>query len=247
MAKSFYFSHDYNARNDKELVKVSMKMGMEGIGVYWCIIEMLYEENGYLMLSECDSYAFALRVDIERITQLINDYNLFEKDDYKFWSNSVIERLKIRDEKSNKARESASKRWERNTNAMRTHNERNAIKERKGKEIKEKDNIYSFDQFWKDYDKKIGDKTKIENKFNKLTKDELILIKEYIPKYKQSQPDKQFRKNPETFLNNKSWNDEIITQALIPQNAPYSNKEWENSQPGPATQASSEDMEKGLF
>ena len=32
----------------------------------------------------------------------------------------------------------------------------------------------------------------------------------YIELYKQSQPDKQFRKNPETFLNNKSWNDEII-------------------------------------
>ena len=33
---------------------------------------------------------------------------------------------------------------------------------------------------------------------------------EHIPKYKQAQPDKKFRKNPETFLNNKSWNDEII-------------------------------------
>jgi len=25
-----------------------------------------------------------------------------------------------------------------------------------------------------------------------------------------STPDKQYRKNPETYLNNKSWNDEII-------------------------------------
>ncbi len=32
----------------------------------------------------------------------------------------------------------------------------------------------------------------------------------YIPKYKAAQPNKQYRKNPETFLNNKSWNDELI-------------------------------------
>jgi hypothetical protein len=33
---------------------------------------------------------------------------------------------------------------------------------------------------------------------------------EHVAKYKQAQPDKKFRKNPETYLNNKSWNDEII-------------------------------------
>ena len=33
---------------------------------------------------------------------------------------------------------------------------------------------------------------------------------EYIPKYKQAQPDKQYRKNPETFLRNRSWEDELI-------------------------------------
>jgi hypothetical protein len=33
---------------------------------------------------------------------------------------------------------------------------------------------------------------------------------DYIPKYKIAQPDKKFRKDPQTFLNNKSWLDEII-------------------------------------
>ena len=33
---------------------------------------------------------------------------------------------------------------------------------------------------------------------------------EYLPKYKLSQPEKKFRKDPDTFLNNKSWNDELI-------------------------------------
>jgi len=35
---------------------------------------------------------------------------------------------------------------------------------------------------------------------------------EYIPKYKLSQPNKKFRKDPLTFLNNDGWLDEIITE-----------------------------------
>ena len=35
---------------------------------------------------------------------------------------------------------------------------------------------------------------------------------QYIPKYKIAQPEKQYRKNPETFLDNEGWNDEVIKQ-----------------------------------
>lgn len=68
----------------------------------------------------------------------------------------------------------------------------------------------SFDLFWDLYDKKVGDKTKIEKKWNKLTNQQREDIVKYIPKYIASQPDKQFRKHPETFLNQKGWEDEII-------------------------------------
>jgi hypothetical protein len=43
---------------------------------------------------------------------------------------------------------------------------------------------------------------------------------EYIPKYKEAQPDKLFRKDPATFLNNKSWNDEIIQSRRNGSNVP---------------------------
>lgn len=67
-----------------------------------------------------------------------------------------------------------------------------------------------FEIFWNEYDKKVGDKTKVEKKYNKLSKEDKDLIKIYIPKYKVSQKEKQYRKNPETFLNNKGWLDELI-------------------------------------
>lgn len=68
----------------------------------------------------------------------------------------------------------------------------------------------SFDIFWNAYDKKKGDKEKLIKKWNLLTDSDRMAIMEYIPKYKESQPDKQYRKDPQTFLNNKSWNDELI-------------------------------------
>ena len=67
-----------------------------------------------------------------------------------------------------------------------------------------------FDEFWCIYDKKVGDKDKLIKKWNKLSQKDKEAIMEYIPLYKESQPEKRFRKNPETFLNNKSWNDELI-------------------------------------
>lgn len=67
-----------------------------------------------------------------------------------------------------------------------------------------------FEKLWNEYDKKVGSKEKLIIKWNKLSKDSKELIFQYIPKYKLAQPDKNFRKNPETFLNNKSWLDEII-------------------------------------
>lgn len=148
--ESFYFSHDYSARNDPKLQKVLMKLGQAGKGVYWDLIEMLYEEGGYLLLEECESYAFALRTDTKCIAQLINDFDLFQNDGKKFWSDSVLKRLFLREEKSKKAAKSASIRWkkhkhdanasESDANALRPQYDSNAIKEKKGKDIKEKDN-----------------------------------------------------------------------------------------------------------
>ena len=69
----------------------------------------------------------------------------------------------------------------------------------------------AFQKFWDLYDKKVGDKAKLVKKWEKLTHDEKEKIFEYVPKYKIAQPEKKYRLNVETFFNNKSWNDEIIT------------------------------------
>jgi hypothetical protein len=79
-------------------------------------------------------------------------------------------------------------------------------------ELCDEKDVYQFEDFWNEYDKKVGSKEKLIQKWKKISDDDKIMIKEYIPHYKIAQPNKQYRKNPETFLNNKSWNDEIISK-----------------------------------
>jgi hypothetical protein len=69
--------------------------------------------------------------------------------------------------------------------------------------------IPTFDQFWDLYDKKI-DPGKCKKKWLKLKQSEKEGIMEYIPKYIAVEPNKKYRRNPETFLNNRSWENEII-------------------------------------
>jgi uncharacterized protein YdaU (DUF1376 family) len=75
---------------------------------------------------------------------------------------------------------------------------------------KDKNINIDFDFFWNDYDKKVGDKSRLKSKWNKLSDNDRNQIMNYLPLYIEAVPDKQFRKNPETFLNNKSWLDEIV-------------------------------------
>jgi hypothetical protein len=85
-----------------------------------------------------------------------------------------------------------------------------------------------FEFFWIEYDKKVGDKQKLKKKWNNLTDAEREKIMEYLPSYKNSVQDKQFRKNPETFFNNKSWNDEIVNRSITANNKQsYAEREFE--------------------
>ena len=74
------------------------------------------------------------------------------------------------------------------------------------------ENDIDFKFFWDAYDKKI-DRPKCEKKWNKLPEETQLKILSHIEIYKKATPDKQFRKNPLTYLNNESWENEIIEGA----------------------------------
>ena len=98
-------------------------------------------------------------------------------------------------------------------NAMQ-HNVSNStqskVNESKLNKSKLKDTDYPFELFWNMYDKKTG-KEKCQKKYEKLNEKTRELIFEHVLKYIEAQPNKQYRKNPESYLNQKAWNDEIIS------------------------------------
>ena len=66
----------------------------------------------------------------------------------------------------------------------------------------------TFDDFWNLYDKKV-DRTKCERKWSKVKQFDKEALIHYLPEYVRLTPDKTYRKNPITFLNNRSWENDL--------------------------------------
>ena len=173
-------------------------MDNEQVGKY---IRLLCLQHQKGKLSEKDMLSICKTYDVEIFDKFKFEDGFYYNDRM---YNETIRRQKFSESRRNNAKsikkESTSEAY---AEHMETETENRTIT------INENINI-DFEWFWNDYDKKVGDKQKLKKKWNKLTDEERQNAMNYLELYKQSVPDKQFRKNPETFLNNKSWNDEII-------------------------------------
>ena len=161
-----YFSHDYDAREDEKIQELLFDLKMEGYGVYWSIIEMLYKNDGYLQVNY-ERFAYALHTHSDTIKAVINNFGLFNINGDAFTSTSVLHRIKLRKGKSATARKAAKIRWGKekanDANAMQAQCDSNAKKESKVKEKKEKETKVNmpFDgdeflqvwEFWKKFKK----------------------------------------------------------------------------------------------
>lgn len=118
-----YITHDLGARNDPKLLKLQMEMGGQGLAIFWCLVEMLWENDGYLP-TDYDALAFNLRwataAEVERVVTM---YGLFIHDDNErlFWSQSALERIAQKKQRLSvreaSARNAANVRWGRAGNA----------------------------------------------------------------------------------------------------------------------------------
>lgn len=111
MARKDYFSHDYHAR--EHLRDVRKDWGLAGYGFYWCIVEILHENGGYIKEGDVESIAYDLRVEPEMARAVLYNYGMFQIKKGRICSNRVLENLQKREEISQKRREAAEQRWER--------------------------------------------------------------------------------------------------------------------------------------
>ena len=221
--KSLYFSHDSNAQHDPKIMKMMSKHGWEGYGLFWALVERLRNESGYKLEADYEVLAFGMRTQCERIKSIVEDFDLFVLKEDHFYSTRLNDTMRLMDSKSEKARSSARKRWERNANVMRTHSERNANKRKENK----KNNIYSakFEQFWHEYPSKIG-KKKAFTSFKAVKVDVEVLIDAIKQQKETSQWKSGYIPHPATWLNQGRWEDDV--EALnVKRNGQMSDKDYD--------------------
>lgn len=152
MAKdSYYFPHDYNARNDRKVAALIQKHKSAGYGVFWITCEMMHEEDGSIEFDEITFGAIAKDANEDVnfvksvITDCVTEFKLYKREDDIVVSGRVSRNLEHRREisrsRSNAGKRSASVRQ------MSTSVEQNPTKKGKErKEIKEKNRAINFSE-----------------------------------------------------------------------------------------------------
>lgn len=113
--KNLYFEHEFGSRKGTTLTEITKDFGLEGVGVFWCLVEMFYEKNGVIEENDVEMFAWQVRAEVDIFDRIIDKY-FKREDDGKIYAPNVIERINEREQKllqkSEKARESAKARWD---------------------------------------------------------------------------------------------------------------------------------------
>lgn len=168
-----------------------------------CYIDVLHAQfnNGHLSLEEIKT---VLGSDFESSWPTLQ--KKFETDQNGLFFNK---RLEQEQEKRRAFTES------RRTNRMSTHMNKHMIAhmENENEDVNRNDNEVelhpTFKDFWDAYGKKV-DRDKCQKKWAKIKQADREKIMAHVPQYVASTPDINYRRHPATYLNNESWNNEII-------------------------------------
>lgn len=130
--------------------------------------------------------------------------------------------LKKWESKSLKNKEIAIAGWEKRKNANASERKEVDANDADKDKVIVKDKVIdkdiiniNFDIFWNLYNKKVGSKDKCISKWNKLSDAEREKIIATLPQFLKTISEKKFQPHPETYLNQKRWNDEIDSKSIL--------------------------------
>lgn len=115
---TYYFSHDYNAANDVKILFLRQRYGMLGYGVYWYLVEQLAISGGQLPVELIPVLAMQMQTDEDIVYNIIHNYTLFNIHEGTFSSDRLCKHLDMRKTLSDKGKQGATQRWNKNPNSL---------------------------------------------------------------------------------------------------------------------------------
>jgi len=225
-----------------------MRLGNEVVDmVIGIMCELRYRPGYRAEVDTIPELAYTLRVEAEKLSSLIKDFDLFKIKDAAFYCPWLYDSMQPLDEKRRKLSEAGRKGGlkrkdddpppeslpkatiqpglsddeaspkppESLPKASTVYNNNNNTVDNKQDSKKKSDSaiLELFEIFWSLYDKKT-DRKKAEKLWAILTDDERQKAIDHVPGYVKDTPDKQFRKDPATYLRNKSFENESIARIV---------------------------------
>jgi uncharacterized phage protein (TIGR02220 family) len=138
---AYYFPHDSNAQHDEKILKLRVKYGWTGYGLYWAIIEKLREASNYRLDSQ-DIACLSLGVShpIDDLIAFLKDCYLWElltESNGYFFSESLCRRMieidKRREQLSDAGKRGNLIRWKGNRKAIARQSQGNRSKVKESK------------------------------------------------------------------------------------------------------------------
>jgi len=213
---------------DKNLKAIIRKFNAEGFGVIVGLYQHIYADGYWLKWCEetAEDFALEIGVDEDILSQIVKfcvNREIFNSAIYKsnkvLTSRGIQKRYLVATERRKCKQLPLYNLINVDNNSVNVDNNPvndNISTQSKVKESKVKETIYAFEEFWADYSFK-KDKSKCEKLFSKIKEEDLIKIKETITDYVDSTnadyndntDSRTRRKYPATYLNSKTWDDEI--------------------------------------
>ena len=153
MKNAYYFSHDGNARNDEKILMLRSRHGIEGYGIFWILVEMMFESNDTALSKKVlPGIASCYNIDITLLSDVVEtciSEQLFICENDVFFSASLRRRkdklYELKEKRSSAGKLGMTRRWGHSendgnnnviTNKFCYHNKNNKGKERKVNNIK---------------------------------------------------------------------------------------------------------------
>lgn len=102
---TYYFPHDFNARNDPKLIALRNKFKAVGISIYWTVIEFLHEQEGnkfdpknYIVSTLAEQSGTSPQQVKDVLKSCVDELDLLRIDGGLYVSDRVLRNIQVRNE-----------------------------------------------------------------------------------------------------------------------------------------------------